>query len=93
MNAANSLKATFGNNALDDSENNKEFDEMHISLIDYLEKFQPALLHQLYQSSSAACLGVFRELPPLAQNFTLRLIFIEQPIPQAVVSSWVKSTR
>lgn len=88
----NNHKVTFGNNALDEPAN-EEFDEMHVSLMDYLGKFQPAMLHQLYQTSSVACMGVFRELPTLAQNVVLRMIFIDQPLPQAVVSSWVKSTR
>lgn len=88
-----SMGSTFGNNAMvETSTASKEFDEMNISLIDYLSKFQPAFLHQLY-ASSAACLVVFRELPSLSQNFVLRLMFIEQPIPQAVISSWVKSSR
>lgn len=66
------------------------FDEMNISVSEYLAKFQPALLHQLYASTSV-CLAVFRELSSFAQNFVLRLVFIDQPITQAVVSSWVKS--
>ncbi len=87
------MGSTFGNNALVDmNSGGKEYDEMNISLIDYLSKFQPAFLHQLY-ASSAACLVVFRELPSLSQNFVLRLMFIEQPIPQAVISSWVKTSR
>lgn len=87
-----SMGSTFGNNALVDmNSGGKEYDEMNISLIDYLSKFQPAFLHQLY-ASSAACLVVFRELPSLSQNFVLRLMFIEQPIPQAVISSWVKTS-
>ncbi|KAI2801660.1 General transcription factor IIH subunit 4 [Blomia tropicalis] len=90
---SSSMKATFGNEAiqLSSSGTSEEFDSMNISLIDYLSKLQPVMLQQLY-TSSAACLAVFRELPALAQNFVLRLIFIEQPIPHAVVSSWVKST-
>ena len=95
MNSASNsqnMKATFGNTALADLNSTPEFDEMSISLIDYLGKFQPAFLQQLF-SSSAACLVVFRELPSLSQNFILRLMFIEQPIPKEVISSWVKSTR
>lgn len=69
-----------------------ELEEMNIGLLTYLEKFNPALLNELYEFPSA-CLAVFRELPSLAQNFILRLMFIDQSIPQAVISSWVKSTR
>lgn len=90
--SSQSMKSTFGNTALADLNSSPEPNEMNISLMDYLGKFQPAFLHQLY-SSSSACLVVFRELPTLSQNFILRLMFIEQPIHQAVITSWVKSLR
>ena len=64
-----------------------QMDEMSIGLIDFLLKEQPAKLY----SHSAACLAVFRELSHLAQNFILRLLFVDQAVPQAVISSWVKS--
>ena len=66
-----------------------KMDEMSIGLIDFLLKEQPAKLY----SHSAACLAVFRELSPLAQNFILRLLFVDQAIPQAVIASWVKSEK
>jgi transcription initiation factor TFIIH subunit 4 len=31
----------------------------------------------------------FRELPDIARHYVLRLLFVEQSVPQAVVSSWV----
>lgn len=34
----------------------------------------------------------FRELPELARHFVIRLLFVEQPVPQAVVTSWVSQT-
>ena len=33
-----------------------------------------------------------RELPDLARHFVIRLLFVEQPVPQAVVASWVTQT-
>lgn len=33
-----------------------------------------------------------RELPELARHFVIRLLFVEQPVPQAVVASWVSQT-
>ena len=92
---AGSIKSTFGNNALATAaagNSGAEFNGMNHDLIHYLSKTQPAVLQQLYQSS-AACLAVFRGLPLMSQNFVLRLLFIGQPIPQAVVSSWVKTAR
>lgn len=71
---------------------NLELEEMNIDLLTYLEKFNSAILNELYEFPPT-CLAVFRELPSLAQNFILRLMFIDQSIPQAVISSWVKSTR
>ena len=46
------------------------------------------VLDNLY-NHPATCLAVFRELPPLAKQLIVRLMYIEQAIPQAVVSSWV----
>lgn len=35
------------------------------------------------------CNNIYRELPELARHFVIRLLFVEQPVPQAVVTSWV----
>ncbi|KAL4676323.1 hypothetical protein H8959_010468 [Pygathrix nigripes] len=40
--------------------------------------------------TSATCLAVFRELPSLAKNWVMRMLFLEQPLPQAAVALWVK---
>lgn len=66
-------------------------DSMNIGLIEYLSTFQPAKLYNLYHCS-AACIALFRELTSFAQNFILRLMFVEEPIPQMVTSTWLKST-
>ena len=58
------------------------------SLREYLLTLKPSVLQDLYQHP-AACLAVFRDLPELAKHFILRLLFIEQPIHQAMISSWV----
>lgn len=31
-----------------------------------------------------------RELPSLAKNWVMRVLFLEQPLPQAAVALWVK---
>lgn len=31
---------------------------------------------------------MFRELPELARQYVIRILFVEQPVPQAVVASW-----
>lgn len=30
----------------------------------------------------------FRELPEIARQFVIRILFVEQPVPQAVITSW-----
>lgn len=30
----------------------------------------------------------FRELPEIARQYVIRMLFVEQPVPQAVVASW-----
>ena len=58
------------------------------NLHDYLKTLQGDQLDSLY-NHPATCLAVFRELPPLAKQIVMRLIFVQQAVPQAVVSSWV----
>ncbi|RWS14417.1 General transcription factor IIH subunit 4-like protein [Dinothrombium tinctorium] len=55
---------------------------------EYLSQMNALTLDKLY-AESAICLAVFRELPPLAKHYTSRLLFVEQPIPTAVINSWV----
>lgn len=61
------------------------------TLLEYLSSLSSSTLDKLY-SHPASCLAVFRDLPPLAKHYIKRLLFVEQPIPQAVVASWVKVT-
>lgn len=53
----------------------------------YLKALSPATLDKLY-THPATCLAVFRELPIISRHYIIRLLFVEQPVPQAVVSSW-----
>ncbi|KAL3220240.1 hypothetical protein MRX96_030061 [Rhipicephalus microplus] len=53
----------------------------------YLKTLSPATLDNLY-THPATCLAVFRELPSISRHYIMRLLFVEQPVPQAVVSSW-----
>lgn len=91
-NSSQSLASAASNNGNVRSKTTEESDEMNIDLLGYLGQLSPAILNQLYESP-VSCLAVFQELPSLAQNFVLRLLFIEQPIPQALISSWVRSIR
>jgi len=58
------------------------------NLHEYLKTLPQQVLDNLY-NHPATCLAVFRELPALAKQLIVRLLYIEQAIPQAVVSSWV----
>ncbi|XP_067865728.1 general transcription factor IIH subunit 4 isoform X2 [Heterodontus francisci] len=59
------------------------------NLHEYMRSLSPAILDKLY-NHPATCLAVFRELPALAQNYVMRLLFLDQPVPQAAVAFWVK---
>ncbi|XP_061720283.1 general transcription factor IIH subunit 4 isoform X2 [Cydia pomonella] len=57
-------------------------------LHEYLKSRSAQFLETLYNYPTI-CLAVYRELPELARHFVIRLLFVEQPVPQAVVASWV----
>ncbi|XP_033912322.3 general transcription factor IIH subunit 4 [Acipenser ruthenus] len=59
------------------------------NLHEFLKELSPAVLDRLY-NHPATCLAVFRELPQLAKNYVMRMLFLEQPLPQAAVAYWVK---
>ncbi|XP_058475123.1 general transcription factor IIH subunit 4 [Solea solea] len=55
----------------------------------YLKELSPDILDRLY-NHPATCLAVYRELPCLAKNYVMRMLFLDQPLPQAAVALWVK---
>lgn len=57
------------------------------TLISYLKTLDTSTLQQLY-NHPATCLAVFRELPALGKQYVMRLLYVEQAVPKAVVSSW-----
>ncbi|CAI9578957.1 unnamed protein product [Staurois parvus] len=59
------------------------------NLHEFLQELSPGVLDRLY-NHPATCLAVFRELPSLAKNYVMRMLFLEQPLPQAAVALWVK---
>uniref|UniRef100_A0A8C6U5V5 General transcription factor IIH subunit 4 n=1 Tax=Neogobius melanostomus TaxID=47308 RepID=A0A8C6U5V5_9GOBI len=59
------------------------------NLHEYLRELSPELLDRLY-NHPATCLAVYRELPSLAKNYVMRMLFVDQPLPQAAVALWVK---
>uniref|UniRef100_A0A671R6N3 General transcription factor IIH subunit 4 n=1 Tax=Sinocyclocheilus anshuiensis TaxID=1608454 RepID=A0A671R6N3_9TELE len=59
------------------------------NLQEYLKELSPEILDRLY-NHPATCLAVYRELPSLAKNYVMRLLFLDHPLPQAAVTLWVK---
>lgn len=59
------------------------------NLHEYLKELSPEVLDRLY-NHPATCLAVYRELPPLAKNYVMRMLFLDQPLPQAAVALWVR---
>ncbi len=39
-------------------------------------------------SAPWACRSIFQSLPPLAQQYLMRLLCVEQPIPLSTLNSW-----
>ncbi len=60
------------------------------NLSSYLQTLPQSSLATLY-THPATCLAVFRELPSLARQIVMRLLFVKQEVPTAVVTSWVTS--
>nr|CAG4644721.1 EOG090X04KD [Leptodora kindtii] len=54
----------------------------------YLKTLKPGILDRLY-NHPATCLAVFRELPELARHYVMRILFVDQAVPQAIIGSWV----
>uniref|UniRef100_A0AAR2IGB7 General transcription factor IIH subunit 4 n=1 Tax=Pygocentrus nattereri TaxID=42514 RepID=A0AAR2IGB7_PYGNA len=59
------------------------------NLHEYLRELSPEILDRLY-NHPATCLAVYRELPSLAKNYVMRMLFLDHPLPQAAVALWVK---
>lgn len=58
-----------------------------VDLQKYLRSKASAVIETLYNHPSI-CLAVYRELPEIARQFVIRILFVEQPVPQAVIASW-----
>ncbi|XP_065150121.1 general transcription factor IIH subunit 4 isoform X2 [Paramisgurnus dabryanus] len=59
------------------------------NLHEFLGELSPDILDRLY-NHPATCLAVYRELPALAKNYVMRMLFLDHPLPQAAVALWVK---
>ncbi|KAL1140221.1 hypothetical protein AAG570_000153 [Ranatra chinensis] len=52
------------------------------NLQEYLRTLPAATLDNLY-SHPTTCLAVFRDLPEIAKHYVVRILYVEQPVPQA----------
>jgi len=57
-------------------------------LLTFLRGLPPSVLDSLY-GHPATCIAVFRDLPELSRHYVLRMLFVDQAVAQAVVSSWI----
>ncbi|KAE9198536.1 hypothetical protein PF004_g19515 [Phytophthora fragariae] len=55
---------------------------------DFLETLPPATLERLYQDPWA-CQAIFQALPPLAQQFVMRLLPSNAGVPRSLLEQWV----
>lgn len=69
------------------SELTKPVDLECVDLQRYLKSKPSNIIESLYNHPSI-CLAVYRELPEIARQFVIRILFVEQPVPQAVITSW-----
>ncbi|KAK8387537.1 hypothetical protein O3P69_018223 [Scylla paramamosain] len=58
------------------------------NLQEYLKSLSRDILDRLY-NHPATCLAVFRELPALSRQFILRLLFVNKPVAQVLLASWI----
>nr|CAG4650904.1 EOG090X04KD [Simocephalus serrulatus]SVE94182.1 EOG090X04KD [Simocephalus serrulatus] len=56
----------------------------------YLKTLPAGTLDRLY-NHPATCLAVFRELPELSRHYIMRILFVDQAVPKAIMGSWVSS--
>lgn len=69
------------------TELSKPVDLECIDLQRYLKSKTSTVIESFYNHPSI-CLAVYRELPEIARQFVIRILFVEQPVPQAVIASW-----
>ncbi|XP_077232195.1 uncharacterized protein LOC143867350 [Tasmannia lanceolata] len=62
------------------------------SLTEYLLTLSAIKLQKLY-SHPANCLAIFRDLPYLARLYVLRILFVDQIIPESSINTWSKSPK
>jgi hypothetical protein len=62
--------------------------ERSMDAFDFLETLPTATLERLYEDPWA-CQAVFQALPPLAQQFVMRLLPSNTAVPRELLEQWV----
>lgn len=62
------------------------------SLTEYLLSLSAIKLQKLY-NHPANCLAIFRDLPYLARLYVLRILFVDQIIPESSIDTWSKNQK
>ena len=60
----------------------------HKDLTNYISSLPKTIIEKIFVHPTT-CLAVFRELPELAKIFVIRLLLLNQEVPQDTVNSWV----
>eukprot|EP00744_Colponema_vietnamica_P021476 GILI01030698.1.p1 GENE.GILI01030698.1~~GILI01030698.1.p1 ORF type:complete len:445 (-),score=89.02 GILI01030698.1:57-1391(-) len=62
---------------------------MDTDVFKYISTLTPISIDRLYEDA-ASCQAVFRSLPPVAQQYVLRLLYLDQPFAVKVLLPWVR---
>ncbi len=62
----------------------------HKDLTNYIASLPKAIVEKIFIHPTT-CLAIFRELPELAKIFVVRLLMLNQEVPQDTVNSWINS--
>lgn len=73
-----------------DSKSSENLDTVDLhcpTLQEYLLAKPVELLEKLYEYPSI-CMAVYRELSEYGKHYVIRILYLDQPVPQAVITSW-----
>ncbi|KAK9793768.1 hypothetical protein WJX73_008837 [Symbiochloris irregularis] len=62
-----------------------------MDLISYLEGLPPSVVGALY-SSPWTCRAVVRGIPPLAKQYVMRMVLLDQGVAEGVIDAWPKAS-
>eukprot|EP00299_Pterocystis_sp_00344_P020117 c9900_g2_i1.p1 GENE.c9900_g2_i1~~c9900_g2_i1.p1 ORF type:complete len:179 (-),score=39.79 c9900_g2_i1:406-942(-) len=63
----------------------------NIAVEDFMKTLPDSSLNELYESAFT-CQMIFRSLPALAQQYVMRLLFVDAPVTLRALGQWAKKT-